>query len=93
MRRVISIMMVIFGLTTIAGGIWKLFPPFNKMFYVPHITSAFLFSVLLIIHIWLNRKPLLRYFQRLKWWWVLVSLGIATFAWLGIGLPIVLGNR
>ena len=93
MRHVISILMVIFGLSAIAGGIWKLFPPYNKMFYVPHIFSAFIFGVLIIIHIWLNRKPLIRYFQKLKWWWALVSLGIALFVWLSVGLPILLGNR
>jgi hypothetical protein len=92
MRRVISILMVIFGLTAIADGIWKLFPPYNDMFFVPHIFSAFTFTVLLLIHLWLNRKPLLRYFQRLGWWWVPVSLGIALFGWMGIGLPIMLGN-
>lgn len=93
MRRVISIMMVIFGLSAIAGGITKLFPPFNKMLYIPHISSSFLFGILLIIHVWLNRKPLIHYFQKLKWWWVLVSLGIALFGWLGIGLPVVLVNQ
>lgn len=75
MRRGISIALVLFGLMMAIAGIWKLFPPCNKVLYPPHIFAAFIFLILLIIHIWLNRKPILRYFGGLGWKWIWVGLG------------------
>jgi cytochrome b subunit of formate dehydrogenase len=63
MRRVLSIAMVIAGLVMAITGIWKFFPPFDTEFFPPHVISAFVFTGLVIIHIWLNRKPLIRYFK------------------------------
>ena len=88
MRRVISIAMVIFGLAMVVTGIWKLIAPYNTEFYPPHVINAFIFGVLMFIHIWLNRKPILRYFKKLRWWWILVGLGFAAVVWVGTIGPI-----
>lgn len=94
MRRGISIALLLFGLSMAMGGICKLFPPYNKMFYPPHISSSFIFVILAVIHVWLNRKPLISYFKRLKLLgWMLVGLGIVTILWMGVGLPLVLRGR
>jgi hypothetical protein len=93
MRRVVGILMVIFGLAAIVGGIWKLVPPLNNTFYPPHIISSFIFAVLLIIHIWLNRKPIIKYFQNLRRWWILIGLGIILDIWLCVGMPMILMNE
>jgi hypothetical protein len=72
MRRGISIALVLFGLMTAIAGIWKLFPPCNEISYPPHIFASFIFLILIIIHIWSNRKAILRYFSGLGWKWLLV---------------------
>jgi hypothetical protein len=74
-------------------GIWQLFPPFNTGVEPHHIIPAFTFAILLLLHVWLNRKPLFRYFQGLGWKWVFIVLGIFGILWTGIGLPIVLSMR
>ncbi len=89
-KRVVSIAMVIFGLTTALTGIWNFFPPFNAMFYIPHVTSSCIFGILMVVHICLNIKPFLRYFKKLRWWWVLVGLGLVSVIWVGIIMPILL---
>jgi hypothetical protein len=88
MRRVITIIMVTLGLTTVITGIWDFFPPFNGTFYVPHTITACIFGILVAVHLWLNRKPVLRYFKGLGRWWILVGLGGALVIWLGIIMPI-----
>ena len=90
MRRVISIAIVIVGLAMAITGIWKLFPPFDARFFPPHVINSFIFSVLVIIHIWLNRKPIIRYFKGLRWWWILVGLGFAAVVWVGAIMPVFL---
>lgn len=90
MRRAISIAMVISGLTAALTGIWNFFPPFNTMFYLPHAINASILALLVAIHLWLNRKPLLRYFKRLGGWWILVGLLFVPVIWLGIVLPILI---
>ena len=90
MRRVIGIAMVIFGLTTALTGIWNFFPPFNTVFYPPHAINSCVFGLLAAIHIWLNRKPVLRYFKGLRKGWILVGLGFAAIIYAGIILPIFL---
>jgi hypothetical protein len=89
MRRGIGISLLLFGLMMAIAGIWKLFPPCNKMLYPPHIFAAFVFLVLLIIHIWLNRKSILRYFSGLGWKWILVSLGFVLIIYYAI-MPLVI---
>ena len=88
MRRGIGIAMVIFGLAAALTGIWNFFPPFKDTFSIPHVIPAFIFGFLAVIHIWLNRRPLLRYFKRLRWWWVLVASGFVYVIWIGIIMPI-----
>jgi hypothetical protein len=90
MRRGISVAMVIFGLPTVLTGIWQFFPPFNDMFYMPHVTTACIFGLLVGIHIWLNRKPIVRYFKGLGWQWILIGLGVVYIIWIGIAMPILL---
>ena len=89
MRRVIGIAMVIFGLAMVITGIWNLFPPFNTMLFPPHIITSFIFGILAVIHACLNRKPIAQYFQNLGRRRVLIGLGFAAVAWLGIILPIL----
>ena len=81
MRRGISIAMVIFGTGAVLSGIRQFFPPFDTMFDFAHVTLACIFAILTGIHAWLNRRPLLRYFKRLRWWWILVGLGILSIIW------------
>lgn len=90
MKRGISIAMVVFGLAAALTGIWQFFPPFRTTFYPPHAISACIFGLLVAVHIWLNRKPLIRYFKRLRWWWIPVGLGFAIAIWVGIMMPILL---
>ena len=89
MRRGISIAMVIFGLIMMVSGISKLFPPFNTTFHPGHVANSAIFVLLVIIHIWLNRKSIVQSFKGLKWGWVLVGLGLAVVVWVGVGLPIL----
>ena len=89
MRRVISLALVIYGLLTIATGIWNFFPPFNTMFYVQHVINSCIFGSLLIIHVILNMKSITRYIKGLGWWWILVSLGVLLTIWLGIIQPLI----
>ncbi len=88
MRRGISIAMVIVGIWAIMTGIWQLFPPFNKGIDPLHMIPAFVFGILLVVHVWLNRKPLLRYFRGLGWRWVFIGLGVLGILWAGIVGPL-----
>ena len=98
MRRTISILLVIQGLSLLFTGIRNIplpcFKTFAEMFDPFHAISAGIFTVLLIIHVWLNRKPLLRYFRNLGWWWILVGLGFLSIIWGGIVITVLvaLGN-
>jgi hypothetical protein len=90
MRRVISMSMIIIGLWAIATGIWQFFSPYNKGIEPTHIIPAFLFGLLTIAHVWLNRKPVLRYFRGLGFRWIPIGLGDLVVLWASIGLPILL---
>ena len=90
MRRVISIAMVIFGFTMVITGILKLFSPFSDMTFPPHIINSFIFGILAVTHAWLNRKPILRYFKGLRWWWILVGLGFLLVIWSVVIVPILI---
>ena len=78
MRRGITIAMVIFGLAMVVSGIQKFFPPVNTIFYPPHAINACIFGLLVVVHIILSWKPIVRYFSGLGWWWILVGLGFAA---------------
>jgi hypothetical protein len=82
MRRGIIIAMVIVGLITMLTGIWELFPPFNETFYPAHVANAYIFAVLVLVHVWLDWKRLVRHLKGLGWWWLLVGLGFAEIIWL-----------
>lgn len=88
MRRVISIAMVILGLTMAITGIWNIFPPFNEMLFPPHIVISFIFGLLAIVHIWLNWKSVVRYFRGLGRWWMMVGLGFALVIYVGLIVPV-----
>lgn len=77
LRRAISIAMVLVGLFTVISGLWNFFPPFNSRFSPGHAVGACIFSILGVVHLWLNRRQLLRHFRGLGWWWCLVGLGLA----------------
>ena len=89
MRRGVGIAMVIFLVWAVVTGIWQLFPPFDMGVEPPHIIAAFPLAILVCIHIWLNRKPLFRYFQGLGWKWLLVVLGVLGILWTAIGAPLM----
>ena len=84
MRRSIGIAMVIFGLGAALTGIWQLFPPFNEGPDPMHLTAAFPFAIVIVIHVWLNRRPAFRYFTGLRLRWILVGLGFVYVVWVGI---------
>ena len=88
MRRVLGILLVLSGLFTVISGIWNFFPPFSESFSPGHAFVACLFGVLCILHVWLNWKPILRYFRNLKWWWLPVGVGFAALAVLVI-MPLI----
>ena len=88
MRRGVSIAMVIFGLSMVITGVWNIFPPFDTRFFPAHAISSFVFGILIVIHIWLNWKSIVRYFKGLGWWWVLVGVGCALIIWMGVLVPI-----
>ena len=89
MRRIMGIAMVILGLAMVTTGIWNLFPPFNTVLFPPHIITSFIFGVLVVIHIWVNWKPITRYFKGLGRWWIPVGVGFAAVIWVGIIMPIL----
>ena len=76
MRRIISVALVVTGLFIFVTGIWNFFPPFNESFSAGHAVGSCLFGVLCIVHIWINWKPILKYFKSLRWWWLLVGTGL-----------------
>ena len=92
MRRSISIAMAVFGLAMLITGIENLFPPFDTMSFPPHIITSFIFGVLAVIHIWLNWKPLIRYFRGLGRWWGLVGLGFALIILSTVVMPLMIAN-
>ena len=93
MRRVTSIAMVAFGLGSVMSGGWQLFFLLSGEIFIfpPHIVTSALFIIFAAIHMWLNRKPLFRYFKGLRWWWILVGVlfGINVI-WIGVVLPMLI---
>ena len=73
MRNVTSISMVLFGLWTALSGIIEL-TPIAIGESAHHVMAGILFSAACCVHIWLNRKPVLNYFRKLRWQWGLVGL-------------------
>ena len=90
MRRGITIAMVFFGFNMLVTAIMNLFPPFDTMFFPPHAVNSFAFGILAIIHVWLNWKPIVRYFKGLGWWWLPVALAFIAIVVLAI-IPIIRG--
>jgi len=88
MRRVVSVILVVAGLFTAVTGIWNFFPPLSLSFSPGHAIGACIFGVLCIIHVWLNWKPILRYFRGLGWWWLLVALGLIASVMVAI-MPLI----
>ncbi|MFC1932503.1 hypothetical protein ACFLXU_02585 [Chloroflexota bacterium] len=88
MKRVISIALGVFGLAMLITGIWNMFPPFDTMFFPAHVIPSSVFGILLIIHVWLNWKPIIRYFKGLGWWWILAGVGFLLVIWAGIVVPV-----
>ncbi|MFC2060090.1 hypothetical protein ACFLTZ_03215 [Chloroflexota bacterium] len=76
MRRAISIMLVVSGLFSAVTGIWNFLPPFSESFSPGHAIGACIFGTLCFIHVWLNWKPIVKYFKALGLWWIIVALGL-----------------
>jgi hypothetical protein len=95
MRRVIGILLILFTTIVVFGAVRNLpvpvFKTFSSQFDIGHAISGLIFVILLGIHLWLNRKPLSRYFSNLKWWWILVGLGFLVVIWGGIGVTLMVG--
>ena len=84
MKRGIAIAMVIFGLAMVISGIQKFFPPSSESFYPPHVINACIFGLLVVVHVWLHWKQIVRHFSGLGRWWILVGLGFAAVIVVGI---------
>jgi hypothetical protein len=95
LRRAIGILLIIFTSLVVLGAVRNLplpqFASFSRQFDIGHAVSGGIFVILLGIHLWLNRKPLARYFSQLGWWWVLVGLGFVAVVWGGIGVTLLVG--
>jgi hypothetical protein len=87
-KRVVSISLVLSGLFTASTGIWNFFPPFNESFSPGHAIGSSIFLAICAIHIWLNWKILVRYFEGLGWWWIVVLSGLLSVI-LIITIPIL----
>ncbi len=74
MRKGISVATVVIGLWTAVSGIIEL-TPYSDGHPEHHVIPAVAFAIVIIIHAWLNRKPLFKYFKGLGWKWVWVGLG------------------
>jgi len=88
MRRAVSVSLVISGLFIGVTGIWNFFPPFNSEFSIGHAVGGCIFGVLSVIHVWLNWKPILKYFKNLGWWWIPVALGLIAIIMIVI-IPLI----
>jgi membrane protease YdiL (CAAX protease family) len=97
MRRVISILLIIFTSNLVLAAVRNLplpqFANFSRQFDVGHAVSGGIFVILLGIHLWLNRKPLARYFGKLRWWWILVGIGFAGVVWGGVVMTLIVAQR
>ena len=89
MRRAVSVALVVTGLFSAVTGIWNFIPPFSESFSPGHAIGACIFGVLCVIHIWLNWKSILRYFKALKWWWIIVALGLIATVMVVV-LPLIM---
>jgi hypothetical protein len=93
-RRVISILLIIFSSSLVLSAVRNLplpqFANFSKEFDAAHAVTGGILVILLGIHIWLNRKPIVRYFRKLGWWWIPVGLGFAAVIWGGVIMTILL---
>jgi hypothetical protein len=87
MKRGISVAMVLFGFNMLVTGILNIFPPFDTVFFPSHVVNSIVFGVLAIIHVWLNWKQIIRYFQGLRWWWTLVGVGFLGVVWSVVIMP------
>ena len=92
MRRAVSIALILDTLYLIGTGINQIFPPFNKQVDPNHITPVAIFLVLLSIHLWLNRKPIVKYFRGLRWKWAYVGFGVFVILWGVVGVPLLMLN-
>ena len=90
MRRGISIALILNTIWLIATGVLQLFPPFNEQVDPNHIIPVVLFIILLSIHLWLNRKPIFKYFKGLGWKWIYIALGIVLILWGVVGVPLTM---
>ena len=93
MKRGIAIAMVLFGTWAAISGISQFFPPFDTMFDPGHVVSACIFALLLSTHVWLNRKPVVRYFKGLGRWWILIGFFVAgTIIFEGIVVTVMIAT-
>ena len=89
MKRVISIAMVLFGFNMLVTGVLNIFPPFDTVFFPSHVVNSIVFGVLAIIHVCLNWGKIVRYFNRLRWWWLLVGVGFVGVVWSVVVMPML----
>jgi len=83
-----SISLALTGLFTLSTGIWNFFPPFIDSFSPGHAIDACIFCALGLFHVWLNWKPMLKYFKGLGWWWFLIGLSVISIVMV-TGIPVV----
>jgi membrane protease YdiL (CAAX protease family) len=92
MRRGISIALILDVIWLIGTGVLQLLSPFNEEVDPNHIIPVVIFIILLSIHLWLNRKPICKYFTGLGWKWVYIALGIILVLWGVVGVPLMMVN-
>ena len=91
-RRGMAIGIVLMSTIVFLSGIRQLFAPFDTIFDWSHVIPSFILVGLICIHLWLNRKALVRYFTRPgKWWW-LIGPGIAVIVFTCIVRPIMMAR-
>ena len=93
MRRVIGIAMVIFGIWAVISGISQFIPPFDTMFDPGHVVSACVFTALVLTHVCLNVKTVVRYFKGLGRWWIPIGFVVAsTIVFEGIVVTVMIAT-
>ena len=73
MRSFVSIGIALTGIWTVLSGLVMLIvPPIDS--HAHHVAPAILFVIFMVLHTWLNWKPLLLRFRGLGWKWALVGV-------------------
>ena len=73
MRRIAVIVMALSTAVMIFTGFSEALPRHSDL-AVHHIVGASLFVIAGCFHCWYNRKPIIKYFNGLGWWWAIIAV-------------------